>query len=49
MYSLLLYCDCVCRGHGTYLHEDNLVASVAGVVERVNRLLCVRPMKSRLD
>lgn len=35
------------RGHGTYAAEGNLVASVAGVVERVNKLICVRPLRSR--
>ena len=35
------------RGHGTYASEGNLVASVAGVVERVNKLICVRPLRSR--
>lgn len=35
------------RGHGTYMEEDKLVASVAGVVERVNKLISVRPLKSR--
>ena len=35
------------RGHGTYLYEGELIASVAGIVERVNRLICVRPLKSR--
>ena len=36
------------RGHGTYVAEDGtLVASVAGVVERVNKLISVRPVKAR--
>ncbi|KAI9918171.1 hypothetical protein PsorP6_012581 [Peronosclerospora sorghi] len=38
----------VLRGHGTYLSRRNeLVASVAGVVERVNQLITVRPLVSR--
>ncbi|XP_065917212.1 exosome complex component RRP4-like [Dysidea avara] len=37
------------RGHGTYSDEDKLVASVAGVVERVNKLICVRPFKTRYN
>lgn len=37
------------RGHGTYLYEGELIASVAGIVERVNRLICVRPLKSRYN
>lgn len=35
------------RGHGTYLDEEKLTASVAGEVERVNKLICVRPLKTR--
>nr|CAG4644941.1 EOG090X09DD [Leptodora kindtii] len=35
------------RGHGTYMQDDGLYASVAGVVERVNQLISVRPLKSR--
>lgn len=35
------------RGHGTYMQDDCLYASVAGVVERVNQLMSVRPLKSR--
>ena len=35
-------------GHGTYSDgDDKLIASVAGVVERVNKLICVRPFKTR--
>lgn len=35
------------RGHGTYMADDSLHASVAGVVERVNKLICVKPLKTR--
>lgn len=35
------------RGHGTYMEDDKLHASVAGVVERVNKLICVKPIKTR--
>ncbi|CAM9265595.1 unnamed protein product [Chrysoparadoxa australica] len=40
------------RGHGTYLLEGNasephLAACVSGVVERVNKLISVRPVASR--
>lgn len=35
------------RGHGTYVENDKLIASVAGVVERVNKLVCVRALKAR--
>ncbi|XP_073412032.1 exosome complex component RRP4 [Dendrobates tinctorius] len=37
------------RGHGTYMEEDKLLASVAGVVERVNKLICVRALKTRYN
>ncbi|XP_077986678.1 exosome complex component RRP4-like [Glandiceps talaboti] len=37
------------RGHGTYMEEDKLQASVAGVVERVNKLICVQPLKTRYN
>lgn len=35
------------RGHGTAMEEDRLQATVAGMVERVNKLISVRPLKSR--
>ena len=36
------------RGHGTLVRNDGaLVATVAGVVERVNKLISVRPLRSR--
>eukprot|EP00698_Gefionella_okellyi_P020345 TRINITY_DN6365_c0_g1_i1.p1 TRINITY_DN6365_c0_g1~~TRINITY_DN6365_c0_g1_i1.p1 ORF type:complete len:317 (-),score=49.11 TRINITY_DN6365_c0_g1_i1:30-980(-) len=36
------------RGHGTYVGPSGqLIASVAGVVERVNKLITVKPLKSR--
>ncbi|XP_039745071.1 exosome complex component RRP4 [Pararge aegeria] len=35
------------RGHGTYVEEDCLKSSVAGVMQKVNKLICVRPLKSR--
>nr|CAG4643344.1 EOG090X09DD [Ilyocryptus agilis] len=35
------------RGHGTYMQDECLYASVAGVVERVNQLISVRPLKTR--
>eukprot|EP00128_Syssomonas_multiformis_P007835 Colp12_sorted_trinity150504_noHs@22811 len=37
------------RGHGTYVVGENLVASVAGIVERVNKLICVRPLRTRYN
>lgn len=35
------------RGHGTYVEEEKLIASVAGAVERVNKLVCVKALKTR--
>ena len=35
------------RGHGTFIHDGKLLASVAGVVERVNKVISVRPVRSR--
>ncbi|KAG8249818.1 Exosome complex component RRP4 [Homalodisca vitripennis] len=37
------------RGHGTYVEGDDLKASVAGVVEKVNKLIMVRPLKTRYN
>jgi len=34
-------------GHGTYIDKGNLVASIAGVVERINKLICVKSLMSR--
>lgn len=34
-------------GHGTYARDDNIRASVAGVMEKVNKLISIRPLKSR--
>ncbi|GAB5580223.1 exosome complex component RRP4 [Prionailurus iriomotensis] len=36
------------RGHGTYMGEEKLIASVAGSVERVNKLICVKALKTSL-
>jgi exosome complex component RRP4 len=35
------------RGHGSYIEGDELVASVAGEILRVNKLVSVRPLQSR--
>lgn len=37
------------RGHGTYLDKEQLLSSVAGVVEKVNKLITVRPLKTRYN
>ena len=39
--------SCCNRGHGTYMGEEKLIASVAGSVERVNKLVCVKALKTR--
>jgi len=38
---------CANRGHGTALVEDRLTATVCGVVQRINKLIYVQPVKSR--
>jgi exosome complex component RRP4 len=35
------------RGHGTILQDGKLYATVAGTVEKINKLICVQPLKSR--
>lgn len=35
------------RGHGTQTIDDELVATISGFVERVNKLISVRPLNSR--
>jgi len=38
------------RGHGTYLKTDSqLIASIAGIVEPINRLISVRPLRTRYN
>lgn len=40
-------CFLLFSGHGTYIQDDNIRASVAGVMEKVNKLISIRPLKSR--
>lgn len=35
------------RGHGTYLKGDKLYSSVAGVLDRVNKLVSVKALRCR--
>lgn len=35
------------RGHGTYVEDEELKASVSGAVERVNKLVSVKSLKAR--
>eukprot|EP00967_Tisochrysis_lutea_P108266 scaffold167605_cov21-Tisochrysis_lutea.AAC.2 len=37
------------RGHGTHVVDGRLIATLCGVVERVNKLVFVRPLKTRYD
>uniref|UniRef100_A0A1Y1LNG6 Uncharacterized protein n=1 Tax=Photinus pyralis TaxID=7054 RepID=A0A1Y1LNG6_PHOPY len=37
------------RGHGTYEEDIYLKASVAGIKEQVNKLISIRPLKSRYN
>lgn len=37
----------VCRGHGTQVLDGQLVATECGLVERVNKLISVRPLRQR--
>ena len=34
-------------GHGTYVQDDKVYASVAGTLERVNKLVTVKPLRTR--
>jgi len=47
--SLLTVCliNLFFRGHGTFMEGGQHHASVAGVVQRVNKLICVKPLKTR--
>ncbi|CCM02569.1 uncharacterized protein FIBRA_04672 [Fibroporia radiculosa] len=37
------------RGHGTYVDNEEVIASVAGTVERVNKLISVRAVRTRYN
>lgn len=37
----------VCRGHGTYVDSEEVIAAVAGTIERVNKLVTVRAIRTR--
>ncbi|KAF8625023.1 hypothetical protein AX17_006937 [Amanita inopinata Kibby_2008] len=37
------------RGHGTYLDNEEVIASVAGTIERVNKLVTVRAIRTRYN
>ena len=45
---LSTYTDCAPnRGHGTFVESDEVISSVAGTIERVNKLISVRAVRSR--
>ena len=33
-------------GHGTYENDNKIYASLAGIVHRIDRVICVKPLKS---
>ncbi|KIY52970.1 hypothetical protein FISHEDRAFT_34305 [Fistulina hepatica ATCC 64428] len=37
------------RGHGTYVDNEEVISSLAGTVERVNKLVTVRPLRTRYN
>ena len=37
------------RGHGTFVQENKLISSVAGIVEPINRLISVKPPRTRFN
>ncbi|KAF9460557.1 hypothetical protein BDZ94DRAFT_1324024 [Collybia nuda] len=37
------------RGHGTYVNDEEVIASVAGTIERVNKLVTVRAIRTRYN
>jgi len=37
------------RGHGTYIDQDQVISSVAGTIERVNKLVTVRAIRTRYN
>ncbi|KAL0112505.1 hypothetical protein PUN28_012077 [Cardiocondyla obscurior] len=38
------------RGHGTYVDDEKILrASVAGILEKVNKLITIRPLKARYN
>lgn len=49
--SLALAHDSGClspdRGHGTHVEDSNIISSVSGRVDRVNKLVSVRPLRAR--
>lgn len=42
-----IYSDAFTSGHGTYVDKEEVIASVCGLVERVNKLITVRAVRTR--
>ena len=36
-------------GHGTFVDQDTVISSVAGTIERVNKLVSVRAIRTRYN
>lgn len=41
------FTDLWARGHGTFVEDGKLISCIAGVVERINKVISVRPVRSR--
>lgn len=35
------------RGHGTFVEDEDVISAVAGTIDRVNKLVSVRALRSR--
>ena len=38
-----------CSGHGTFIDQESVISSVAGTIERVNKLVSVRAIRTRYN
>lgn len=45
--SIITHDTAFMRGHGTFSENETIYSSVAGVVERINKLISVRPLRQR--
>lgn len=39
--------EIIASGHGTYVEQEDVIASVTGTIERVNKLVTVRALRTR--
>lgn len=37
------------RGHGTYIQDDKLVSTVAGFFDQINKLISIKPLRTRYN